>query len=223
MAPWSPPTLTEMKGDSDSEEEEEILEEEEDFDGVEEEESEYSSSSSLEEDEYEDLLAEAEASSSSAPRRRRRSKRLQELEDRFQSVAGEEGGAGSGVQRITAEGQGEEDDDVAVAPDDERRVGNGEEEEVEEEEEEEDDFAEHVQVLLNALMSRYFGISLHSSFFQGYTEFANCAYAMEQDIRRHPEFRAMPKKSRDFFRSKIVGSFAFLYSLIEGPEAKMNN
>ena len=219
MAPWSPPTLTEMKGDSDSEEEEEILEEEEDFDGVEEEESEYSSSSSLEEDEYEDLMAKAGASSSSAPRRRR-SKRLQDLEDRFRSVAGEEGGAGSGVQRITAEGQGEEDDDVAVAPDDERRVGNGEEEEVEEEEEEEDDFAEHVQVLLNALMSRYFGISLHSSFFQGYTEFANCAYAMEQDIRRHPEFRAMPKKSRHFFRDKIVGSFAFLFPLFEGGRQK---
>ncbi len=210
MAPWSPPTLTDQ-GDFDSEEEE-ILEDEEDFDDTEEEESEYSSSSSLEEDEYEDLLAEAEASSSSAPRRR--SKRLQELEDRFQSVAGEEGGAGSGVQRITAEGQGEEGDDVAVAPHDERRVRN------EEEEEEEVDFAEHVQVLLNALMSRYFGISLHSSFFQGYTEFANCAYAMEQDIRRHPEFRAMPKKSRDFFRSKIVGSFAFLFSLLWGAGGK---
>ncbi len=210
MAPWSPPTLTDQ-GDFDSEEEE-ILEDEEDFDDTEEEESEYSSSSSLEEDEYEDLLAEAGGSSSSAPRRRR-SKRLQELEDRFQSVAGEEGGAGSGVQSIT-EGQGEEDDDVAVAPDDERRVRN------EEEEEEEVDFAEHVQVLLNALMSRYFGISLHSSFFQGYTEFANCAYAMEQDIRRHPEFRAMPKKSRDFFRSKIVGSFAFLFSLLWGAGGK---
>ena len=210
MAPWSPPTLTDQ-GDFDSEEEE-ILEDEEDFDDTEEEESEYSSSSSLEEDEYEDLMAKAGGSSSSAPRRRR-SKRLQELEDRFQSVAGEEGGAGSGVQSIT-EGQGEEDDDVAVAPDDERRVRN------EEEEEEEVDFAEHVQVLLNALMSRYFGISLHSSFFQGYTEFANCAYAMEQDIRRHPEFRAMPKKSRDFFRSKIVGSFAFLFSLLWGAGGK---
>ncbi len=217
MAPWSPPTLTDQ-GDFDSEEEE-ILEDEEDFDDTEEEESEYSSSSSLEEDEYEDLMAKAGASSSSAPRRRRRSKRLQELEDRFRSDAGEEGGAGSGVQSIT-EGQGEDDDDVAAAPDDERRVRNGEEEEGEEEEV---DFAEHVQVLLNALMSRYFGISLHSSFFQGYTEFANCAYAMEQDIRRHPEFRAMPKKSRDFFRSKIVGSFAFLFPLLGGPEAKMNN
>ncbi len=211
MAPWSPPTLTDQ-GDFDSEEEE-ILEDEEDFDDTEEEESEYSSSSSLEEDEYEDLMAKAGGSSSSAPRRRR-SKRLQDLEDRRgQSDAGEKGGAGSGVQSIT-EGQGEEDDDVAVAPDDERRVRN------EEEEEEEVDFAEHVQVLLNALMSRYFGISLHSSFFQGYTEFANCAYAMEQDIRRHPEFRAMPKKSRDFFRSKIVGSFAFLFSLLWGAGGK---